>query len=321
MAAYDPGVDNLQAFSSLLEATNHVFEAAIPDLGEWGKDLIEAEPDLRAALTSLKTDTASLQKEVETLEVQVTGAAAELSSATHRAIETRMPAIESEVRESRSRSHETLTQRAAALPSELDELQTRGFEPFQAVVTQEQADFERWANEADTALRSLWEGLEAAAEETTRDTEQATADLTAAAEAAGSEHAALDEVQRVELYRLGTNLPDEIEKRSAEASASASQRIEEWANTMKTEVTALHNDVEDLGKGAGGAIQEENRGVTEVLDAAGLALGQAGTEFEQSGADAESLESEAASIADLRPNIETADGEVAEIRALMEALS
>lgn len=322
MGGYDPGVDNLQTFCALLEAANHLLETATPDLDARAKGLIEAESDLREELTGLKTETDALEKEVETSETQATGAAADLGAATHKALETRMPAVEGQVGETKDHSHQTLTQRAAALQTEFDELETRGFEPLDTLLTQEQSEFERWTNEADKALGSLVEGLEAATEETTKDIQQATADLTAANQATEDEHSNVANTLALELEEFDKNLPQDVEKQIGDASVSVPAWIhDEWGNSIKTNVNFAHNLVQAIVKDAMSAIQEENRQATDSVEAAGTALAQADTEFERAAADAESSEPEVASIADFRPRIETADEDVTEIRALMEAVS
>ena len=87
MGGYDPGVDKLQVFCSVLEAANHLLETATPDLEARGKALIEAEPDLREELTGLGTEVHGLESDLEASAKHAQDEAAQLGSAGHQALE------------------------------------------------------------------------------------------------------------------------------------------------------------------------------------------------------------------------------------------
>jgi hypothetical protein len=320
MGGYDPGLDNLQTLCAALEATNHVLEAGTADLDTTGKRLAQEEDDLREALAGLKTEADAFEKEVETAEAQATEAVNELDTAAHQALETWMPAFEEKVGDARQESHQELTQRATTLESEFEELQSRGFDPLDAVLTNEDAEFERWTNEAETALKAQVDALDAAGTEAAQDIQRAFSALTTADLATASASGAMDNTLRDQLDGFDKDEPQEVERRCGEIRTDVAEAIQEFGRGVEAMAAAAHQAAEGYAKEAADAIEAENRQAMDAVEQAGTALADANTEFEQTGADAGSSEPEITAIVALRPKVETADDEVTEIKRLMEAV-
>jgi hypothetical protein len=320
MGGFDPGLDKLQALCNTLEGTNQVLDQAAHDLDARGKGLDQAEDELRDALDHLRTEADGLEKEVAGLDTQAVQSAGELGAAARQALDTWMPELETKVTEARAHAHEALTHHASSLQSEFDELESRGFDALDTVLTTEESEFQRWTGEAEAALKAQVEELQTADTDAKGDIQRAFSALTTADLVIASERGTAENTITAQMEAFDKDEPQEIEKRAETVRTSAVESIEEARKSVEAVAAAAHTVAEGTGTEGGDAIEKENGQLTEAVDQAGTACAEALTEFEQAGADAGSLKAEATFVAELRPGIEKADGEVTEIRELMEAV-
>ena len=318
---YEQDVEKLQTFCTTLEGTNHLLESAATDLGAVGKALVEAEPDLREALAGLESDTQALEHELETSAKQAKDDAAELGHAGQQAVETRLPALDGHVGDAKSHLHQAVPELGTGLESELNELLTHGFEPFDSTLTGEQSEFERWTHEADAALATLVEALESASNETVHDIQQAGADLQAVLDAVQHEHTEWQRTLDDDNEHVGTELPGQVDHTFSGLDASIPHWVHELGESVQAALTADREMVLGYGKEGGVALGEESSHATDDVHKAQGSLEEAGIEFEQTAADADSAEATAGEVADLRPMVETADAHVVQIRNVTDAMS
>jgi gas vesicle protein len=304
-------VEQLRGFCSQLEATNHTLEAAATNLEARAKSLAQAHSDLNDALAALKTDGDGLEKDVETLGPESVKAAERLDAETHQALDSRIPAIRSSVGEATDHSHQTLTHHAAALESAFAALQSSAFEPLETVLTSRQSDFEHWGY----PLSALLEGVEGAQEEFTRDTKQANDDLTAAGQESEQDAQNLRAEINTSIDKLSNGVPNDFMEH-ADASATAFwAQIDAWTDAT---TTLFHDSVHKAVKDAVGPIQEENQRAPDAIELVRQELGLADGAFKH--LSDSSWEAVVQSLVNLAPKIDTAEGEVQEIRATMEQM-
>jgi hypothetical protein len=103
--------------------------------------------------------------------------------------------------------------------------------------------------------------------------------------------------------------------------ASIPHWVHELGESVQAGLTADRNMVLGYGKDAAVALGEESGHATDDVHKAQGSLEEAGIEFEQTAADADSAEATAREIADLRPMVETADTHVVQIRNVTDAMS
>ncbi len=314
-------VDKLQTFCSTLAATNTLLESATSDVAALGTALLEAEPDLREALAGVESDILALEHELESSAKQAKDDTVELGNEGHQAIETRLPAVDGHVGDVKTHLHQAVADRGTALESELNELLTHAFEPFETVLTGQQAEFERWGHEADAALGTLSEALDAAANEVAHDVQQGGADLQVLLDTVQHEHTDWQRALDDDNEHVGTELPGQVDHRFDELDGSVPAWVSGWGESVEATVTADHNMVLEYGKEAATALAEESRHAVDDVHTAGASLSEAGIEFEQAAADAEAAEPQANEIAGLRPKIETADAHAVEVREVSDAMS
>jgi hypothetical protein len=321
VGGYDPGVDNLNVFNTVLESTNRILEDAAPKLDALGTGLSDTETELRGELVALTTELETLDKEVESWEAAAVAAVKEVNDDAHKVVEVRLPALDTDMAAARQRVDGALATHGTTWQPRLDELEARGFDALDTVLTSEEQDFERWAGEAEAALGALHVSLNAEGAEVKRDTDEAVAALDAAKDAAVDAHTAARTALEAQLHDFDDSLPKEVDKRCHDTSATVPVWIEsEWGGTITTLVTAYHNVLQALGKDESALIEQESGRVTGIVDTTETSLSEAEAEFERCAVSAEWSEREMKEVSELRPQIEKADEEVTEIRALMEAV-
>jgi hypothetical protein len=321
VGGYDPVVDDLNVFSTLLESTNRILDDATPRLDALGQGLYAHHTDLGSALSELTGDVDTLEKETQEWEAKAVAETKELDGAVHKALEQRLPAIDTDSEASQGRTHTVLTTHGATLQSRLDELDARGFDALDTVLEQEKSEFERWNGEAGGALADFTSALDTEGEEAKHDIQAAVAGLDAAKDAATDEHTAASSTLERQLYDFDVEVMREIDTRCGQLSTWLPTWLSgTWAASVTSLATAYRSLSEQLGKDESAAIEQENRYVTSLVEMAETYLAQADTQFEHTASAADEDEREMGEVAALRPQIEHADEEVAEIRALMGAL-
>ena len=117
------------------------------------------------------------------------------------------------------------------------------------------------------------------------------------------------------------NLPQEVEKRCNDALTSSIPWIAgDGVDQVLVSARVAHGLMESLGKEQSQPIQQESNQLTDVVGTMETALADADLELERTAANAEWSEDELGKVVELRKEIETANDELVEIRAVMEAM-
>jgi hypothetical protein len=318
---YAPSLDNLQALCAALEAANTFLETAIPDADERGKALREAEEDLREALDGVQAEADELQKEVEASESQAIASAGELGTAAQEALDTSLAGLDEKVAQSADETHQELTQRATALEAQVEELQGRGFDALESVLAQEQAEFEQWTTDADTAMQALVVDFEEALQEVQSVDTQTVSALNDADQVIRQAWQEAQHTLQEEMDRFDKEEPEELERRGDEVATAAATFIQEWRSGLDADASAAQDTAEGHGTAGGQGLEEETRELTAAVGAAASELEQTEAEFERAAAGAETDQPRVVSVADLRSEIAKAEEELREIREAMETLN
>jgi hypothetical protein len=320
MSDYDPGIDNLNVFCTILESTNRILEDATPKLDAVGQELSEAETELRGSLVALTTDLETLEKEAQAWEGHATAAVKELQAEAQRAVDNRLPALEAHVDEAKARVHGSVQAHGSSLQSWLDEVEARGFDALDAAIRQEDEEFQRWTGEADQALGELTGGLHAETDELKRDVEGAAEVMSAAKDAAIDARAAAAGALGRQLDDFEHGLGHEAETRCQAPGDQIPAWIGPWAGSVQSVAAGYHTLLASLGTDEKAAIAHEGEQATDLVEQAEGLLSAADTDFEHAVADAEACLHETAATAAVRPKIEHAEEQLTEIQAVIAAV-
>ncbi|MET0556029.1 MAG: hypothetical protein ABW221_23520 [Vicinamibacteria bacterium] len=315
-ASHEESIRKLELLCATLEQAIQLLEAAVPDLGARGDDLVGAERELRGNAAALADETHSLETDLEAWEGQAGSAASELCEAASQALETRLPRLEARAAEAEVHLHQALADLATHLASDSEELQTLGFEPLALSLGADRSNVQRWATDSYAAIGVLAESLEVATAAGRSDLEDGTDDLRGGAVAvdAGPWSSQLQQC----LLELDENLLDSIDTRCDGYELAA--RIGQCLELVQAMVASERQAAQDRGEEAAVSLQGEYRQVADAVAAASDALLAVEREHAQSECDAGSTDAVVAPIAELRPRIEAASEDCVRIRAVLDVM-
>jgi hypothetical protein len=96
--------------------------------------------------------------------------------------------------------------------------------------------------------------------------------------------------------------------------------MDDWTMAVGTAVEARHHTLEQLAQKAIDAIHEEGTTMTTTLEGASHVLDEAHQHIDQAAGEVESSHATVSTLAGLAPGVQKAEGEVAEIRALLDSV-
>jgi hypothetical protein len=316
----DQSVENLQAFSDLLEATNPPLEAGVADLARLGQALGDTEGRLASGLRALDTELDGVQKEAETSEASAVKACGELGSTAQEEIDTGLPDVERQATEAKEEWPKELDEKARAVDSAFQELESEGWSPLDTGLESERRDFERWAQEGPAAIGRIEQAVITLTTEVERDV---AACVSALGDAAGESvfdhafwepaHAQANKVDTEVVPSFGTHRLDVIKEMSGGYG--------DLVSLMEGEARRARDASVDQAEEAAVVVGNETEQATQGVDAAAVALEAAKVEFDASAIGADAAEPKSASMVQLESGIEAADAKLAEMKSVMEALA
>jgi chromosome segregation ATPase len=119
---------------------------------------------------------------------------------------------------------------------------------------------------------------------------------------------------------IGGDLGHEVESRTAACAQELEQLLDDWTAAVGTAINARHHSLEQLAQKAVEAIHEEGTTTMTSLEGASHALEAAHQQFDQAAGEVESSHATVSTVAGLAPGVQKAEGEVAEIRALLDSV-
>jgi hypothetical protein len=316
MTAMDDGVDKLQAYCDLLETTNPALATGTADLGRLAQDLSDSEGRLSTELAALDGEVDGLQKEAETSEAAAVKACQELASACEQEVKTELPEMEQQMAADKDEWVKDLDQKAAALETGFVELESQAFTPLDTVLDSERRDFDRWMNEADTALVALAKALEQAAQEVEQGGTSAAEPW---ADAPCFDHA-FWQPAKTQAEKVGTEVVQAFRAAKHQEETEAKKTYDDVTEYVQGQAIDVRASLEKHAGTAAAAIQTETQEVTQAVDTAVAELDETKTAFDTAAMHGEDAEPRAASLMELGPRIEAADVKLEEIRAAMEAM-
>jgi hypothetical protein len=312
----DDAVANLERFNQALAGLTPRLQEAAAELAGHVGTLEHATDDLRAKLTDAHAEVQAIDVEASTFAAAAETEADGVDQIAMQEIDAALNTLDGAVRELLEGLPHELSARADSVDSDLQSLQAQGFaslhESFAHVVTA----FDGWAAAAADALEELGTDVHAASDQLTHD--RALFDETDTYIVLHTDHSGWAAVQ------MATNgVEEQTPATFAQAGvgdgfATAQEGLQQASHAATHELreqlaTAAHEVGEEISQRTLALVNA----IDEVVQSCELAEHGAG----QADEDATAALQRASALVELAQKIETAEGEVQQIRTVMEAMN
>lgn len=316
----DASVENLQAFSDLLEATNPPLEAGVADLGRLAQALGATEGRISSGLHALGTELDGVQKEAEASEESAVKACGALGQAAQEEVETELPDVEREAETATKEWPQELDEKAKSLDAAFQELESDGWSPLDTGLESERGDFERWAQESTTAIDRIEKAVTTLTSETEREVSEVVSALTDATSEPFFDHA-FWEPAHAQANRVDTEVVQSFSSHRLDVLKELSSGYTDLTSSLESQVMQAQDEAAEEAEKAAAAIRNETDEESRLVDAALVTLEAGKVEFDRIAIEGEAAEPKGVELVKLESQIEAADARLAEIKSVMEALA
>jgi hypothetical protein len=318
-AALDEKIRWLEDFNELIRTTNPAVEAGASELGRLGDSLRESGSQLSLHLDHLAADLDGLQQETQAAEAAAVKSCQELGQA---AVDAKAPLDDLDKDAAAARDHWTqaLQEQASALDTAVKEAAAAGWEPLDQCLADAIGDFEKWTKGADSALGDLVQHLDEAHTGVAQERDRVTG---AAHYVIGGEPfypPLWQEPEAAARSVLDEAIPRLRNEQAAPISKESLALNEELVTGLEQSSAQVQARLDTIGKDAATEVGAQEAEVTTALESAGEALQRAQSEFERGAIQAEETETEAQALAELAGQVDKAQVQVRQIKAVMEAM-
>lgn len=318
-AQFDESLEHLRLLCELVRVANPALERGAAELGRVAQGLSENEQRLSLDLDHLATEVDGLQKEAETSEAAAVKACQDLGHAAEEVNASGLAEVEKEAAAAQVHWTAAFHEKSSALDSAFQEVAANGWEPLDAALASEQADFEKWTQAADDTLQGLVQGFATVAtdvqhqgtvlDEAARGLEAAPPFPKAYWHPVASHGKALTE-------ETVPHFGEQVEHQDTELG-TVHEHLAAAAGDGSTHVRAQMDLTVQM---AVTAIDAQANEVTQMVQTAVETLQTAHTEFERSQIQADDAEKAGHELVELAGHVAQAEVQLQQVQAVLEAL-